>query len=65
MKLLEVHTFTKNFTPLQRIKPSKILGESNHKEQESFSEQEKFVQMEITFTLRENGGYKISGLGGR
>jgi len=26
-------------------------------EQESFSEQERFKQMEITFILRKNGGY--------
>ena len=34
-------------------------------EQESFSEQERFVWMEITFTLRKHGGYRTSGLGSR
>ena len=31
-------------------------------EQESFLEQERFVQMEITFTLRKNGGYSMYSL---
>ena len=49
-----------------RRKPS-IVDVNNHggAEQESFSEQERFMQMEITFTLRKNGGYRTSGLGGK
>ena len=45
-----------------------IVDESNHDstEQESLSEQERFVQMEVTFTLqRKNGGYRISSLGSK
>ena len=38
-------------------KPS-IADESNHK-------QERFVWTEIIFPLRKNGGYILSGLGGR
>ena len=34
-------------------------------EKESFSEQERFVWMEITFTLRKNGRYRAIRLGGR
>ena len=47
----------KKFAHLQRRKPS-IVDESNHDgaEQESFSEKERLVWMEITFTLRKNGG---------
>ena len=30
-----------------------------------FSEQERFMRTEITFTLRKNGGYRTNGLGGR
>ena len=50
-----------NFAPLQRRKLT-IVDEINHDgaEQESFLEQERFVRMEITFTLRKNGGYKAS-----
>ena len=52
------------FTLLQRRKPN-IVDESNHNgaEQESLLKQERFVQMEITFTLRKNGGYMPSDLG--
>ena len=54
------------FAPLRRRKPS-IVDESNHDgaEQESFSEQQRFVQTEITFTLRKNGDHRASGLGSR
>ena len=47
-------------------KPS-IVDESNRNgtKQEMFSEQESFVQTEIIFTLRKNGGYRTSCLGGR
>ena len=43
------------FAPLRRRKPT-IVDESNHDgaDQESFLEQERFVQMEITFTMRKN-----------
>ena len=34
-------------------------------EQESLSEQKRFVLTEMTFTLRKNGGYMPSCLGGR
>ena len=57
-KLSKTHTFTKKFAPLRsRKKTSDLTGivdESNHdgSEQESFSEQERFVQAEIIFTLR-------------
>ena len=55
----------RKFALLQR-KPS-IVDESNQDgaEQESFSEQERFVRTEITFTLRKYGGYRTSSLGGR
>ena len=54
----KVRTFTKK---------DKLVVKSNHDEaeQESFSEQQRFVRMEIAFTLRKNGGYKTSVLGGR
>ena len=54
------------FALLRRRKPS-IVDESNHNgaEKESFLEQERFVWTEITFTLRKNGGYRTSHLGGR
>ena len=49
------------FTLLRRRYLS-IVDESNHND----AEQERFVQMEITFTLRKNGSYNIpSGFGGR
>ena len=56
----------KKFAHLQRRKPS-IVDESNHdgSKQESFLKQERFVRIEITFTLGKNGGYNTSGLGGR
>ena len=41
------------------------LGLCDGAEYESFSEQERFMHMEITFLLRKIGGYKASGLGGR
>ena len=47
--------------------PFQISGdESNHHgaKQEWLSEQERFEQMEITFTLRENGGCMPSSLDG-
>ena len=49
------------------MKKKVIVDESNHNsaEQESLSEQERFVRMEITFTLRKNGGYRTSSLDGR
>ena len=58
----EVQTFMKKFAHLRKRKPG-IVDESNHdgSEQESFSEQEKFMRTEITFTLRKNGGYRTSG----
>ena len=51
---------------LRRRKPN-IADESNHDdtEQESFSEQERFVWTEITFTLRKNGGYRTGSCGSR
>ena len=60
----KVCTFTENFALLQRRKQS-IADESNHSgtEQESFSEQQRFIRMEIAFTLRKNGGHTQSSLG--
>ena len=59
------HVKHQKFALLQR-KPS-VVDEGNHNgaEQESLSEQERFMLMEITFTLRKNEGYMPSGLGGR
>ena len=61
-----LHLCKEEFAPLRRRKPS-IVDESNHNgtEKELFSKQERFVRMEITFTLRKNGGYRASSLGGR
>ena len=57
---------TKKPSKVQRKKPS-IVDESNRNgaEQEPLLEQERFIRTEITFTLRKNGGYIPSGLGGR
>ena len=53
-------------TPLRRRDQS-IVDESNHDgaEQESFLEQLRFMQTEITFTLKKNRGHRTSSLGGR
>ena len=53
------------FVLLRRRRPS-IVDESNHNgtEQKSFLEHT-IVQTEIIFTLRKDGGYRTSGLGGR
>ena len=50
------HLCEEEFAPLRRRKP-KYCRLSNHNgaEQEMFSEQERFVRTEITFTLRKNG----------
>ena len=61
--------FTPLLAPLERKKPSLpvIEDESNHDaaEQKFLSEQERFIQTEIIYTLRKNGLYMPSGLGGR
>ena len=52
-------------TPLQGRKPN-LPNESNHDgTKQDMWEQERFVQTEITLTLRKNGSYMPSSLGGK